>query len=119
MERTEYPDCVYRAQDGRIVPIPWPEGEPDRETMGTDLYAPWYTVAKGLFGPPRVREAEITIFNTPHYRRDPELEAEAKERLLKALLAKEGVQVVQASGGVETVRGTIRVQMLWLDRPNR
>lgn len=87
--------------------------------MPVDLYAPWYSVVKGLFGPARIKDAEITVFNTPRYRPDPELEKEAKERLVRAMVAKEGAEVVQASGGVEAMRAMIRVQMLWLDRRKR
>lgn len=84
-----------------------------------ELYAPWYMVVKGLFGPARVREAAITIFNRPDHRPDPELEREAKEHLLRSIVAKEGAGVVQASGGIEALRGIIGIEMLWLDRKKR
>ncbi len=119
VERIEIVVCLYRAEDGSIRERPWPRGEPDRDTMTGDLYALSYTVTKGLFGPARVTQADISILNSPRYRPDFELELAARERLLRAIVEKEGPAVVQASGGEEAIRQMIGADTFWLDRKAR
>ncbi len=116
MERPEFRPCLYRDAEGQIREMPYPKAEPSREEIRVDVYAPSYRVAKGLFGPAQIEGLEIVIFNTPSYRPDPELEREAVDRLLEAIVRKEGPEVVQASGGVETLRRKIDVGPWWEDR---
>jgi len=112
----EFLPCLYSDAKGQVQEMPYPKREPRREETHMDFYAPSYGVAKGLFGPPRIQNLEIVIFNTPSYRPDPELEKEAMERLLRAIVQKEGAEVVQASGGVETLRTQIDIGPWWKDR---
>lgn len=113
MERLEFLPCLYRDADGRIQEVPYPKKEPDRDRIQVDLYAASYAVAKGLFGPPRIQSLELVIFNTSTHRPDPDLEREAVERLLRAIVQKEGAETVQGSGGVETLRKKIDIGPWW------
>ncbi len=111
--------CLFRDEDGHIREIPFPRREPRREDLHADLYWPTYTVTKGLFGPARITSVDITILNSLHYRPDPELEKEAEERLLRTIVEREGPQVVQDSGGLETLRRMIGADTLYADRKLR
>ncbi len=111
--------CLYRANDGSIRECPWPSTEPDRDEMTVDLYALSYTVTKGLFGPARITAADISILNSPKYRPDFELESAARERLVRAIMEKEGAQVVQASGGGDSIRAMIGADTFWGERKRR
>jgi hypothetical protein len=114
MERYEYPPCLYRDAGGRIQEVPFPKGEPDRKTMSADLYCPYYNIKKGLFGPARITDIGISIFNRPAYRRDEALVQEARERLIKAILSKETPEVITESGGIEGLRGRIEADEFYL-----
>jgi len=87
--------------------MPFPTGEPDRDTMAADLYCPWYEVKKGLFGPARITEVAISIVNRRSYRRDEALVDAARERLIQAILSKETTEVIEASGGAAGLRRRI------------
>ncbi len=116
VERIEVLPCLYRDSEGRIHEMPFPREEPWQKDMRVDLYCPSYTVTKGLFGPPRVTAMDISILNSYAYHPDPELEREAGERLLRAVVEREGVQTVQASGGVEALRRLIGADTFWLEK---
>ena len=92
---------------GGVQEVPFPEGEPDRDKMTTDLYCPYYEVKKGLFGPARITDAGISILNRRSYQRDEELVEIAGERLMSAILSKESREIIEASGGVEGIRSKI------------
>ncbi len=81
--------------------------------MPADLYCPSYAVRKGLFGPPKLENAEVVVFNTRGYRRDPELEEVAKDRLVQEILRKEGPELVQAAGGRAALMAKIDVGPFW------
>ena len=113
MERIEVLPCVYRGPDGTIREAEFPKAEPQPHAVAADLYCPSYAARKGLMGPPRIEDLEITVFNTIDYRRDEELEETAKDRLVQAIVAKEGAEIVEAAGGVGALRDRIRVVTWW------
>ncbi len=119
MDRPEFLSCIYRGPDGRIQETPYPRTEPDPYDVPADLYAPSYCVAKGLFGPARLKDLEVVIFNTRTYRSDPDLEEEAKGRLLSAILDKEGAAIVQAAGGADALRSQIDLGSFWAEPGTR
>lgn len=113
VERVEFLPCLYRDAQGHIQEIPFPKKEPNRNGLSADLYAASYSIVKGVFGPPRVRNLEITIFNTPAYQPDPALEGETKERLMHTIVEKEGPALVEESGGLDALRARIAVDTWW------
>src|SRR3989304_8164557 len=100
MDRMEFLPCLCRDADDRIQEVPYPKGEPDRNTMPADLYCPYYEVEKGLFGPARITDIGISIFNRPSYRRDEAVLEAARDRLIHAVLSKETAEGIPASGGL-------------------
>ncbi len=108
MDRLEFLPCLFRDADGRVQEMPFPKGEPDRDSMTADLYCPYYEVKKGLFGPARIVDIGISIFNRPSYRRDEVLVDAARERLMETILSKETTELIEASGGVAELRRKIK-----------
>lgn len=104
MERIEYLPCLYHDASGQIQEVPYPKGEPDRKTMTADLYGPSYNVKKGLFGPARITDLDISILNRPAHRRDAALVDAARDRLIQTIQSKETPEVIAASGGIEALR---------------
>ncbi len=119
MERFEFLPCLYRDAQGRIQEVPYPKKEPSRDELVADLVAASYAVAKGLLVPPRLRNLEIVIFNTPNGRPDPPLVDEAKERLLRTIREREGASLIEAAGGEAVLRTQITVTTWFADRPRR
>ncbi|OGS61410.1 MAG: hypothetical protein A3K59_07450 [Euryarchaeota archaeon RBG_19FT_COMBO_69_17] len=115
MSRIEAPVCIFRDRDGTVREATVPLGEPDPFDVPADLYCGTYEVAKGLFGPPALGSIEITIFNTRSYRRDSALEEEAKERIVQAILRKEGPEIVQSAGGPSALKARIEVDTWWYE----
>ena len=113
MERFEFLRCLYRDAEGRIVETAYPKGEPDPYDVPADLHCPSYAVRKGLFGPPKLENVEVVIFNTRGYRRDLELEELAKDRLVQEILRKEGAELVQAAGGLTAIKSKIEPGPFW------
>lgn len=113
MDRTEFLPALYRGPDGEVRETEFPKREPDTYDVPADLYCGSYTVRKGWFGPPRIASLEVTIFNTRTYRPDAGLEERAKDRLIEAIVSKEGSEVVQASGGLGSLRERIAVDTWW------
>lgn len=113
MDRIEVLACLYRGPDGRIQETEFPKTEPAPYAVAADLYCPSYSVRRGLLGPARLENLEVTIFNTRAYRPDPELEQVAKDRLLQTILAKEGPEIIETSGGEAAVRERITIDTWW------
>jgi|GEM_PF-5601004 len=113
MERIEVLPCLYRGPDGAVHEAEFPKAEPQPHAVAADLYCPSYAARKGLTGPLRIEDLEVTVFNTTDYRRDVELEEAAKDRLVQAILAKEGTEIVEAAGGEGALRDRIRVVTWW------
>lgn len=116
MSRIEFLPCLYRDRDGTIQEREYPKTEPDPYDVPADLYCSSYEVQKGLIGPPRLGNLEVVIFNTRGYRRDLALEQEARERLVRAILAREGPDIVQAAAGIAAVKARIDVGPWWEER---
>lgn len=115
MSRIEFPPCLCRSPDGRILQVPWPQGEPEPYDVPADLYCPSYEIRTSLFGSPKLGSCEVTIYNTRAYIPDPELEEAAKRALVHAIESKEGMEVVQAAGGPEAIRQRILVDTWWAE----
>ena len=113
--RTEFTSCLYRDREGRIVEAPVLPGEPDPYDVPADLDCPDYEVTGGLFGPPKLGDLGITIFNTRSYRRDSELEEAAKDHLVQAILRKEGPGIADAAGGIQAVKDRIEIDTFWIE----
>jgi len=113
MGRVIFLACMYRDASGDIREIPLPKGEPDRDSLPADLYCPWYEVKKGLFGPTRLLDLGISIFNTRSYRPDERLVELVRERLVRAILAREGPEVVEGEGGLAALRERIEAEPFW------
>jgi hypothetical protein len=114
MGRLVFLSGLGRDHEGRIVEIPRPP-EPAPYDVPTDLYCPVYGIGPGILGPPKITKLLVTIFNTKAYRRDPPLEEAAKDRLLEAILRREGPEVVEASGGEQVLRGRVEVDTFWIE----
>jgi hypothetical protein len=119
MGRMEFLPCLYRDRNGGVQEAPYPKSEPTPYGVPADLYCPSYEVVKGLFGPPKLGQIEIAIFNTRSYHPDRELEEIAKDRLIQAIVKKEGPAIVQAAGGSAAIRQRIDVGPFWEDEPAR
>jgi len=82
--------------------------------MPADLCCPYYEVKKGLFGPARIADIGISIFNRPSYRRDEVAVETARERLIQAVVSKETPEVIAASGGIGELRKQAEAGELYL-----
>ena len=119
MGRLEFLPCVYRDKEGRLREVEYPKDEPDPYDVVGDLYCPSYAVRKGVFGPARLEDFDVTIFNTRTYRRDSDLEEVAKDRLVQAIIAKEAPDIVSRAGGPDGIRKRVEIDTFWVEPGSR
>ncbi len=72
-----------------------------------------------LYGPPKLGHLEVSIFNTRTYRPYAELEGLAKDRVVAAIIAKEGAALVQAAGAASAIHERVEVGPFWDESGSR
>jgi len=113
MARIFFTRCYSRDETGVMIERNPPAGEPDPYGVPFSLYWPSYRTKGGFWGPPRVLESLVLIYNTRNYQRDVELEEFVRDRVLEEIRSRWHPQVILASGGPDAIRESIVFERFW------